>query len=65
MQKLRRALASPRNVGDQFAPWASVPCLLASTQRHLTLGLFALVSLTVPSENGPVRSCSKRGFRYT
>jgi len=65
MQKLRRALASPRNARDRFASRAGVPRLLASTQRHFTVGLFALVSLTAPSENGPVRSCSKRGFRYT
>ena len=65
MQKLRRALASPRNARDQFAPWAGARCFLASTQRHLTLGLFALVSLTVPSENGPIRSCSEKSFRNT
>jgi len=65
MQKLRRALASPRNARDHFAPRARVPCLLAITQRHFTLGLFGLVSPIAPSESGPVRSCSEKSFRNT
>jgi len=64
MQKVRRALASPRNARDQFAPRARAP-FLPSTQLYFTLGRFALVFLTAPSENGSVRSCSRRGFRYT
>jgi len=65
MRKLRRALASRRNARDRCAPRVRVPPLLAGTQRHLTLGLFALVSPTALSENGPARSCSERSFRYT
>jgi len=65
MRKLRRALASGRNARDGCAPRVRVSPLLPSTQRHFTLGLFALVPLTAPSENGPVRSCSEKSFRYT